>query len=243
MRISAAFILAFALTACGFNPCAPESQALNVVAPGVGVALVHECDALRGDKATGDLDGDGVADSADACPQTPRGENPDAKRPGCPETTAGPLAFADPSYVGFALVRGVSWHSFADWDAKTGQATTATLEYAARVDPALQHTLALQVSTVADLNTGANITDCQPPAQDFVNGHCVRRDLRVQVRAAGLVLYEAELTASAAEWKPLLPAIVLPIGAEAVVVKFSAVGSVFITPTVVAGQDTAAAVR
>ncbi len=244
MRPYILLALTLSLTvACGFDPCAPESQALNVVAPGVGVALASQC-ASQGDKAVHDLDGDGVQDAKDLCPQTPAGAEPDPARMGCPLPKSAALAF-DPLAVadGFANRSGIAWQASAVWDARVNAPAVATLSFKAHVAPELQHVLQLQVAAAADLNSGANIVDCEPPAQDYVLGHCVRRNLQLQVLAGGLTLFNAELSTSAADWQPALPSIVLPVGASEVVVRFAAVGSVLVTPRLVAGSGFASAVR
>ena len=245
MRTYLPFALALSLvfTACGLDPCAPESQGLNVIAPGVGVVLAHQC-AARGAKGD-DLDGDGVLDAGDLCPLTPAGKEPDAGRAGCPMPTSAALVF-DPRAIedGFANRNGVSWQATAAWDARVNGPAVATLAFKAHVAPDLQHVLALQVATAADLNSGANIVDCAPPAQDFVIGHCVHRTLTLQVLSGGLVLFDAQIVTSAADWQPALPpAMVLPFGVSEVLFKFSAVGSVLVTPRMVAGSDRATAVR
>lgn len=242
MRPSLLALFLSLTVACGFDPCAPESQALNVVAPGVGVALASQC-AAQGDKVV-DLDGERVKDPGDLCPATPAGAAPDPARSGCPAPKSAALAF-DPLAVadGFANRNGVAWQAVAAWDARVNGPAVATLAFKAHVAPELQHVLQLQVATAADLNTSANIVDCEPPAQDYVLGRCVRRNLQLQVLAGGLTLYDAELTTSAADWQPALPTIVLPVDASEVVVRFAAVGNVLVTPRIVAGSDRTTAVR
>lgn len=239
-------VLSLTVAACGgFDPCAPEAQALNLVAPGVGVALASQC-AAQGDKVgvNADLDGDGVPDPHDVCPQTPAGAAPDPARSGCPLPKTAALTFEPRALEdGFTNINGVSWRSSAAWDARVNGPAVATLGFRAPLDPGLQHALQLQLAASADLTTSANIVDCAPPAQDYVLGRCVRRDLQLQVLAGGLTLYDAALSTSAADWQPALPTIVLPVGASEVLVKFSAVGTVLVTPRLVAGSGIASAVR
>lgn len=237
---------ALLLAACGLDPCDPAAQGLNVIAPGVGVVLATECQAqvLQGAKG-GDLDGDGIPDPADGCPLTASGAAPDAGRPGCPLPTSAALTFGpQASADGFTNINGVSWRATAAWDARVNAPATATLAFRAQVRPELQHALSLRVATMADLNTSANITDCAPPARDFVFGRCVARDLKVQVLAGGLTLYEADLSTSSPDWQPALPAsLVLPVGVSSFDVRFAAIGSVTIAPRLVEGSDLASAVR